>query len=72
MCSLAPLGIDLNENEKILLIKTPNNQKIISKYRKDYTTIKNIVDSLIYKYKYAYNTGGKYETDITLKKMVKH
>jgi len=68
MCTLAPLGINLKENEKILLIKTPNNQKIISKYRKDYTTIKNIVDSLIDKYKYAYNTDGKYETDITLKK----
>lgn len=68
MCTLAPLGINLKDNEKILLINTPNNQKIISKYRKDYTTIKNIIDSLIHKYKYAYNTDGKYETDIRLKK----
>lgn len=68
MCSLAQLGIDLQQNEKLLLIETPNKQKIISKYRKDYTTVKNIVDGLKNKYRYAYNLNGKYETDITLKK----
>ena len=62
------LPFDLKENEKLLLIKTPNKQTIISKYRKDYTTIKNIMDSLKYKFKYVYNLNGNYKTDITLKK----
>lgn len=68
MCTLTHLPFDLKENEKLLLIKTPNNQTIISKYRKNYTTIKNIVNSLKKKFKYAYNLNGKYQTDFKLKK----
>ena len=30
MCTLTDLPFDLKENEKLLLIKTPNNQTIIS------------------------------------------
>jgi hypothetical protein len=64
----AVLPFELDNNEKLLFIKTPNQQTIISKYEKNKTTIKHVIEALKNKYKYGYIIDNVLKNDIILQK----